>query len=124
MIFVREVSDPLTSLVKAIDQKISAASGKYPKKLGTFVIIGDAEGRVDQLHGLAQSEGIQRVNLCIGNPPPRYEINPEADITVVIYTPGRPTKNVVTANFALRRGELDESQSIAIVAALTNVLPK
>ena len=114
----------MTSLVKKIDERLNASAGKYPRKLGTFIIIGDESGRIDQLRGLAQAEGLQRVNLCIGAPPPRYEINPEADVTVVIYTPGRPGKNTVVANFALRRGELDETKCEAIVTALSNVLPK
>ena len=84
------MSDPLTGLVKKIDEKVHEASGKHKNKLGTFVIIGNADGRADQLRELAQRESLQRVTLCIGAAPPRYEVNPEADVTVVIYNPGRP----------------------------------
>ena len=120
------MSDPLTSLVKIIDQKVDAASGKYTqgRKLGTFVIIGDAQDRAEQLRCLAQGESLQRVTLCIGAAPPRYEVNPAADVTVVIYQPGRPGRQAVTANFALRPGELDDAKCNAIVAALEKVLPK
>jgi hypothetical protein len=121
---VREVSDPLTSLVKAIDQKVHEASGKYPRSLGTFVVIGDAHGRADQLRGLAKAEALQRVTLCIGAAPPRYEVSNDAEVTVVIYTPGRPGRQEVRANFALRQGELDETKHDAIVEALSKVLPK
>jgi len=126
LIFVREVSDPLASLVKKIDQTINEASGKYPggRKLGTFLIIGDGNGRADQLRDLARKEGLQRVSLCLGAAPPRYEVNNEADVTVVIYNPNRPGRQSVTANFALRKGELDETMSEAIVEALSKVLPK
>jgi hypothetical protein len=118
------MSDPLTGLVKRIDQKINDASGKYSNKLGTFVIIGDAAGRAEQLRGLAECESLERVTLCIGAAPPRYEVNAEADVTVVIYSPGRPGRQTVTANFALRKGELDETKCDAIIAALASVLPK
>lgn len=47
----------------------------------------------------------------------------EADVTVVIYEVGR-RGNAVSANFALRKDDLDEKQSDAIVAALSKVLPK
>ncbi|MSQ97597.1 MAG: hypothetical protein EXR98_24010 [Gemmataceae bacterium] len=126
MIFVREVSDSLTSLVKKMDETVNAASPKYTngRRLGTFVIIGDAEGRVEQLRGMAQSYGLQRVNLCVGAAPPRYQVAEEADVTVVIYIPGRPGQNRVAANFALRRGELDGVKCDEIIAALANVLPK
>jgi hypothetical protein len=120
------MSDPLTGLVKKIDEAVNAASGKYPggRRLGTFVIFRDTPGLADQLRAMAKNESLQRVTLSIGAAPPRYEVNPAADVTVVIYTPGRPGQNRVTANFALSECDLDESQSDAIVAALAKVLPK
>ena len=118
------MSESLASLAAKLDQKVDAASPKYPQKLGTFVIVGDAPGRVDQLRGMAECEGFRRVTLCIGNAPAKYEINPIADVTVVIYTPGRPRESQVVANYALRRGELDETRQDAILNALAKVLPK
>lgn len=84
------MSDPLTSLVKKIDQKVLAASGKHGNKLGMYVVIGDTADRAEQLRGVATCESLKHVNLCIGAAPPRYEVNPEADVTVLIYTVGRP----------------------------------
>ena len=119
------MSEPLASLVKKIDQKVIAASGKHKPgiQLGTYFIFNDRPGLADQLRALAKKEGLQRVSLAIGNAPPRYEVNGEAELTVVIYSPGR-RQNPVTANFALRPGELDETTSNAIVEALSKVLPK
>jgi hypothetical protein len=114
----------LASLVKRMDETINAASGKHPQKLGTFVIIGDAPGRVEELRGLAECESLKRVTLCVGDAPARYEVNKNAEVTVVIYTPGRPGRQTVTANFTMRPGELDAARSDAIIAALSNVLPK
>jgi hypothetical protein len=120
------MNDPLASLVKKIDETVNAAAGKYKagQNLGTFVIIPDAAGRADQFRSLAKQEPLKRVNLCLGVAPPRYEINPAAEVTVVIYTPGRPGQNTVTANFALREYELDDAQIYLILAALSDVLPK
>lgn len=114
----------MTSLVKKIDDKVHAAASKHPRRLGTFVIIGDAPGRTEQLKSIALQDSLQRVTLCIGAAPPRYEVNKDADVTVVVYTVGRPRQNVVVANFALRTSELDETQCDAILAALSKVLPK
>ena len=118
------MNEPLASLVKKMDEKVNAASPKYKNKLGTFVIIGDAPNRADQLKSLAQQKSLSRVTLCIGAAPPRYEINPTADATIVIYTPGRPGQNKVTANFALRNGDLDDCMTDEIITALSDVLPK
>jgi hypothetical protein len=120
------MSDPLTSLVKKMEQKVDEAAGKYKegRHLGTYLIVNDAAGLADHLRGMAKTEGLQRVSLCIGAAPPRYEVSGEADVTVVIYNPGRRNEQAVVANFALRKGELDDAKSDAIVAALAQVLPK
>ena len=118
------MSDPLASLVKRMDETVNEASSKYPQALGTFLIIGEAPNRTEELRALAECQSIHRVTLAIGDAPPRYEVNKNADVTVVIYTPGRPGRQTVTANFALRQGELDAAKSDAIIAALSNVLPK
>ena len=92
--------------------------------MGVFVIIGDADGRAEQLRGLAKKESLKRVSLCIGTVPPRYEVNKEADVTVVIYTVGRPGRQEVVSNFALRKSELDDAKRDTIVASVSKVLPK
>jgi hypothetical protein len=128
LVFVKEMNYPLASLVKKIDETVNAASPKYQprpgQKLGAFVIIGDAPGRADQLRSIAKSDSLSRVTFSIGAPPPRYEINANADVTVVIYTPGRPGQNRVTANFALRTNDLDDCMRNEIITALTDVLPR
>ena len=123
---MREKSDSLTGLVKKIDETVDAASTKRVggRNLGVFVIVGAAEGRTEQLCAMAKKESLQRVSLCIGTAPRRYEVNKEADVTVVVYTAGRPGRQQVVDNFALRKGELDETKRDAIVAAVSNVLPK
>lgn len=127
MIFVREVSDPLTSLVKKIDQRVNEAAASRAKaapELGTYIIFcKDAEGLDDQLRRLAEYESLTRVSFGIGAPPVDYNLASEADVTVVIYQVGR-RGDPVKANFALRINELDEKRSAAIVEALSKVLPK
>ena len=125
MIFVRETSDPLTSLVKKIDQQVDAAAGKAQRTLGVFVIVDSkADGLDKQLRAMAEKEGLKRVSLGIGTPPQNYEVSNEAAVTVVIYNVGRRGQQKVMANFALRECELDDAQADAIVKALSDVLPK
>jgi hypothetical protein len=114
----------LTGLVKKIDQQLEAVTGKTADPVGVYVIfVKDADGLDKQLHGIAEKEALKRVNLCIGAPPEVYEVSPQADVTVVIYSLARRGQPVM-ANFALRKGELDEAKTDAIVKALSEVLPK
>ena len=50
-------------------------------------------------------------------------MSPEADLTVVVYRLGNKRREPVTANFALRKGELDDARADAIVKAISDVLP-
>jgi hypothetical protein len=120
---VRETSDPLTSLVKKIDQRMQAVVGKTPRQLGAYVLFMNDGNNLDQrLRAMAEKESIQRVALGIGVPPPDYAVANEADVTVVVYTPARRGQQHVVANFALRKGEL-EARADDIVKAISAVLP-
>jgi len=120
---VRETSDPLTSLVKKIDQRMQAAVGKTRRELGAYVMVMNNGNGLDQrLRRLAETEGLQRVALGIGAPPADYEVANEADVTVVVYSPARRGDQHVTANFALRKGELKDRIE-DIVKAIGDVLP-
>jgi hypothetical protein len=114
----------LTSLVKKLDQRVDAVAGKCPRPLGVYVIfVNNADGLDKRLREMAAKEGLKRVSLCIGAPPPDYAVASAADLTAVIYTVGRRWEQHVTANFALRNGELDEAKADGIVKELSNVLP-
>src|SRR5947209_11583084 len=118
------MSDPLTSLVKKIDQRLQTArkTGRPP---GVYILFDSSAGGLDkQLRELAEKEKLTSVSLCIGTLPRNYEVNKEADVTVVIYRIGGRRQEPVTANFAFRKGELDEAKADAIVKALSDILPK
>src|SRR5436309_1111684 len=104
---------------------MDAAAGKTKRPLGAFfMFVRNADGLDKQLRGMADKEGLKRVFLGIGAPPGDYAVANEADMTVVIYSPSRRGDQRVTANFALRKGDLDDATADAIVAALSKVLPK
>jgi hypothetical protein len=114
----------LTSLVKKIDQRMAAAEGKTERKLGAyFIFMNNTNGLDKQLRDLAEKEGLKSVALGIGVPPQNYELANEAEVTVVIYNVGKRPQQHVTANFALRKGELNDAIVDAIARELSNVLP-
>jgi hypothetical protein len=114
----------LTGLVKKMDQRLETG-WKGTRTPGVYVIYLDNEDGLDgELRQLAEREGLKHVCLGIGVPPEEYQVAGEADVTVVFYSRTRRPDQKVTANFALRRGELDEAKTDAIVEALSAVLPK
>jgi hypothetical protein len=119
MIFAREVTGPLTSLVKKID----AETGKNKDaRMGSFVVFcSDAEGLEAQLKKLADKEKLKDIILAIDNPagPPKYKVAKDADVTVVLYLGHK-----VEANFAFKKGELDDKKVEEVVKALPKILKK
>jgi hypothetical protein len=116
MIFAREVSDPLTSLVKKIDE----ATAK--NNMGSFVVfLNDDESLKNKLKELAKKEKIDKTVLTIETPagPSGYDIAKDADVTVVLYT----AKNV-KVNHAYKKGEFKDADVEKVVAELAKILPE
>jgi len=115
----------LTGLVKKIDERMQAAAHKTRRPAGAFVMfLSDAPGLDQDLRTLADKQALKQVPLGIGAPPPDYAISPEADLTVVVYPPRIRRDQTVVANFALRKGELDDAKAEAIFNAISAVLPQ
>src|SRR5437660_311848 len=117
MIFAREVSDSLTSLVKKID----AETAKNSKaKMGSFVVfMSDDEKLGDKLKTLADKQGLKRCVLTIDNPagPKEYNVAKEADVTVVFYN-----QRKVLASHAFKKGELNSAAIEKVMADLPKIL--
>jgi hypothetical protein len=120
MIFAREVSDNLTSLVKKVD---AATADNSKARLGSFVVFcNDDEKLEGKLKDLAKNEKINKTVLTIVDKksgPSGYNISPDADVTVVMYV-GRTVK----ANHAFKKGELKSKDVEAILADLPKILKK
>ena len=119
MIFAREVSDPLTSLVKKIDE---ATAKNKTARMGSFVVfLNDNEKLEGQLKDLAKKEKINNCVLTIDNSagPNGYDIAKEADVTVVLYS-----KKNVKVNYAFKKGELKDGDIEKIVADVQKILPE
>jgi hypothetical protein len=118
MIFAREVSPALTTLIKKIDAATADHQGDH---MGSFVVfLKYNEQMARQVKQLADKEGIQNTVLALHNSagPQAYRVGKNADVTVVLYT-----NRTVKANYAFRKGELAEKDVTQIVADLSKILP-
>ena len=117
MVFARETSDPLTSLVKKLD---AATAKNSSSRMGSFVVFcSDDEGLEAKLKGLADKEKLEKIVLTIDNPsgPNRYKIAKDADVTVVLYN-----KSKVIANYSFKKGELKSSDVEKIVSEVSKIV--
>ena len=110
----------MTSLVKKID----AATAKHSDcNMNSFVILcSDKEGLEDQLKDLAKKEKLKKISLSIVDSkagPRGYDINPDAEVTVFLYT-----NRTVKANHAYKKGEFKAKDVDKIVGEVSKILPK
>jgi hypothetical protein len=118
MIFAREITDPLTSLVKKID----AVNQKEGKKMMSFVVfLNDKEGIEKELKELATKENLKQTVLAKDSPagPKGYDVAKDADVTVVLYV----NRNV-KSNHAFKKGELNQKAVDEILADMPKILEK
>jgi hypothetical protein len=111
VIFTQKADDNLASLVKAVDEV-----QKNNAKLGTFVVgvSGVEEADFDKL----QSTHKLTTPLTIAKDkdgPPKYSLNKEAAVTVVVYKSG----GAVQKNFAFKdtKSAAEKAKEIAEAAA-------
>lgn len=119
MVFAREVSTPLTTLIKKLD---AATAQNKSAKMGSFAIFcSDSEGLEKQLKGLAEQEQLKEFVLAIDNPagPEPYKIAKDADVTVVLYN-----KSKVIGNYTFKKGELNDKAIDQIMADVPKILTK
>lgn len=126
LIFAREVSDSLTSLVKTIDKQLGESSARHRggNKLGVHVVFcSDDPGLKQQLERLIAKEGLKNIVFSLSankaQGPPRYRVAREAELTVAVYK----DRGRVTANFVLDSVDLTADRSKDIMKSLKGVLP-
>ena len=117
MIFAREVSGPLASLVKQIDAETVK---NRAKKMGSFVVfLSDKEGLNKELKAFAEKQGLKECILSIDNVagPDGYDVAKDAEVTVVLYN-----QRKVAANYAFRKGELNDQAIEKIVSDVSKIV--
>ena len=118
MIFARENSPELTSLIKKID---AVTEQNKNHEMGSFVVfLSDKEGLDKDLQKLATDSGLKKIVLAIDNPagPQKYKVAKDADVTVVLYK-----EHVVKANYAFKKGQLKDHDVEKIVGDVSKILP-
>jgi hypothetical protein len=120
VIFAREITDPLTSLVKKLDQ---ATADNSACRMGSFIVLlNDDDNLEKKLKDLADKEKIKKLVLTLepnAAGPGSWKINKEADVTVVLYN-----KRKVAANYAFKKGELKDGDIEKIVGDVKKITPE
>jgi hypothetical protein len=117
MVFARQVSPPLTKLIKQLD---GATAKNAAVNMGSFVVfLTDKEGMADELKKVAATANLKHTVLAIDNPsgPEKYNVAKDADITVVLYS-----RHDVMANHTFRAGQLNDEAISKIMANVPKIL--
>jgi hypothetical protein len=104
-------------------KKLDAAVKEHSKcELASFVVfLSDDEKIGDKLKEYATTHAVKNVTLASEAPtgPAKYNINKDADVTVVMYV-----DHTVKASHAFKKGELDAAKADAVVKDLAKILPE
>jgi hypothetical protein len=118
MIFARKFSDPLTGLVKQLNE---ATLKHKSAKLGSFVVfLSDDTALAEKVITLAEKEKIGQTILGLfeAEGPGGYNVAAEAEVTVVLYT-----NRTAKANYAFKPGKMTADDVTRIIADLSKILP-
>lgn len=118
MVFAREVSAPLTQLIKRLDAVTAQHRNAGVHSCAIF-LSSDAKLQ-SQLKQLANQEKVQHTILRTYKPegPKGYQVARDADITVLLYT-----DRIVKANHTFKKGALKEKDIDAIIADVGKIVP-
>ncbi len=119
MIFARQPNEKLAMLVTELDKVVGANA---EKKMGSFVnLIGhkqeDAKKAATQLIDKTKAAHVAIVVPTEQNGPKEYKLDPNADVTVLIYKGGK-----VEANHAISAGALDDKMVKMIIKDTAKIL--
>lgn len=120
MVFARKNDEKLATLVKELDKVVAKNSDK---KMASFVnLLGkDKEALNSEAKKLIEKSKAENVAVVVPvdneKGPEAYKINPDADVTVLIYKNG-----TVEANHALPAGKLSEKEVKKIIEDTSKIL--
>ncbi|MCI0642813.1 MAG: hypothetical protein L0Y72_17845 [Gemmataceae bacterium] len=118
LVIARGLSEPLASLVKRIDDKLTENKARDLRCLA--MLLSDDEQLPEKLKALRQRQAIKHVALEFDNPDGWqrvYGVAKEAEVTIVLYV-----KRKVLANHAYRKGELDENAIECVLQSIDDRL--
>ncbi len=117
-VFAREVTPQVATLIKKLDD---AAVKNRSDEMGSFAVFcSKGEKLVDQIKTMAKNENLKETIIAVDNPagPKEFNINPEAEVTVIFYT-----DLTVKTSHAFRKGELNAERIQTVVADVAKILP-
>ena len=117
-IFARSAADP--ALKKLITTLEDAAAKNAKAELNAFVVFCSNNDKLQsELKAFAEKANLKNVVLAIDEPagPDKYNINKDADVTVVLYK-----ERVVKANHAFAKGKLNEKDIETLSAEITKLV--
>lgn len=119
MIFAREISDPLTGLVKKLDKAV--ADNKKGQLVSFVVFCNDDEKLEGKLKDLVKTEKIKDVTLSTfeNKAGPYNNFDEKADVTVMLYV-----KRKVVVNHTFKKGEMKDKDIDKVIEDLSKILPK
>lgn len=117
LIFARKVSPEIIDVLKKIDAATAANSERRMASCAVFCSSDEALPR--QLAQVAKEANLSQTVLATFDTagPARYKINPEVDVTVLLY---RHSK--VEANHVYKKGELSAAEADKILRDLPKIL--
>jgi hypothetical protein len=120
VVFARELTAPVTSLVKKIEA--CTVKNAKDKKMASFaVFMSDDEGLEKKLKDFAEKEKLEKCILTMDNPsgPAPCKIAKDADVTVILYV-----NKTVKVNHAFKKGELNDEAIAKIIKDVPKILEK
>ncbi len=121
MLFARDVTGPLSSLLKQFDAAVAKNKVADMRSFAIF-LTDDADAMEQKIKEFAEKNKIsENVPLAIVEDPagpPAFKVDKDAEVTVLLYTKGK-----VVSNFAFKAGELKDKDVKAILAQLPKILP-
>jgi hypothetical protein len=119
VVFARELTAPVTSLVK----KIEACTDKNKdKKMASFAVFcSDDEALAKKLKEFAEKDKIEKCILTMDNPsgPGPVHLNKDADVTVILYV-----NKTVKVNHAFKKGELNDEAIAKVLKDVPKIFEK
>ena len=115
VVFARSLSDPLAHLLTKLE-----AAGKKDAGYKVWMTQLTATADLDSLAKWAQKQGLKTVPVgAFEDPdgPPSYQLHKDADVTVLLFV-----KEKVVANYAFRKGELDQKAVDEVVKSVPGLV--
>lgn len=123
IVFSRTTSDAVFELIKKLD-----AETEFSKELAAIVFLSEDEAILNPLKAFLEKHKIREVILTVNSRasqrgtfsssvPPVWKISDEAEVTVILFDKRR----YAVANFAFRKGELEEKAIYRILTAVAKI---